>query len=676
MSRFIRFIIGVVGLLLCIAPLHAADMQITLQQVLGYGDFAAVDVVGDTLAVATESGTWIHTGSDWHERLHLLGDGVTPVLSVAISPDSKLLAVGVNHYGLTQLWDLPAETLRMTLPSESGVVWTLAFNDASTILALGNTDQPGIQLWDVNTGEKIAVLGEYRYGLASLDFSGDLLAITNDAEIDLWDIPTLTKTATLTTNSIVATAFSPDGTLLATGHTDGSIRYWDMQTLTAVYAFSAHSYRIYDMAFSPDGETLVTSGTDYETWPNPQNLRIWKVKSKQRLLDFENKVRLQSLAFSDNTLIAVDFDNLYIWDTADFTQPTIIRPGHLGYLETNFSFSADGSMIVAPQAETRCATDQVWTVLKVWDTTTGEEKTCLEPHDDVWMYSLPPASLGFFSPTSPGVVWGQSSFIESWDVEQNAPQWLEDIAGFYDLNSLTISPDGKWIAYADYSNIYILDAVSHAVQKTLPSDLYSTTKMQFNADNSLLAAVNTEGRVWVWDMTTGEQIISIPDSEHYVTDADLLFDDNPSLLMMVGHEFDKLVKIIDLQTGEVVDTITGSSDAAYSPKRNLLVWGADQRIMGRDLASSQSDYVFARGDAIIGQLAFSPDDQLLAVAAGSTAGELYSCNGLRLWDVDTQTQTASVDMPSCVFELLFSPDGSLLANSDISGTIKIWKITR
>ncbi|MFE7365911.1 WD40 repeat domain-containing protein, partial [[Kitasatospora] papulosa] len=62
---------------------------------------------------------------------------------------------------------------------------------------------------------------------------------------------------------VTAVAFSPDGTLLATGSNDQTARLWDTATRTPVGPpLTSHSGRVKAVAFSPDGSILATGSRD------------------------------------------------------------------------------------------------------------------------------------------------------------------------------------------------------------------------------------------------------------------------------------------------------------------------------------------------------------------------------------------------------------------------------
>ena len=60
-----------------------------------------------------------------------------------------------------------------------------------------------------------------------------------------------------------AAAFSPDGTVLATGGDSGAVRFWDASTgLESAPDIATVAGWVLDLAWTPSGTTLVSSGTD------------------------------------------------------------------------------------------------------------------------------------------------------------------------------------------------------------------------------------------------------------------------------------------------------------------------------------------------------------------------------------------------------------------------------
>jgi WD40 repeat protein len=69
-------------------------------------------------------------------------------------------------------------------------------------------------------------------------------------------------------------AFSPDGAMLASGHSDSVIRLWSMDSGRMTGELTEHERAIRKLAFSPDGRTLLSASSD-------ETIRVWSVNQKR-----------------------------------------------------------------------------------------------------------------------------------------------------------------------------------------------------------------------------------------------------------------------------------------------------------------------------------------------------------------------------------------------------------
>ena len=69
-------------------------------------------------------------------------------------------------------------------------------------------------------------------------------------------------------NRVYDLAFSRDGTRLATGCSDNTIRIWDIATGQDVCELRGHQAYVHAVAFSPDGTRLASASGD-------STVRIW-----------------------------------------------------------------------------------------------------------------------------------------------------------------------------------------------------------------------------------------------------------------------------------------------------------------------------------------------------------------------------------------------------------------
>ena len=163
--------------------------------------------------------------------------------ALAFSPDGKRLA-GIAHGWTGRLWDINARTeiaeLSFTLPSKPGVLG-IAFSPRGDIIA--GAQRGEIVLWNATSGKTLMSLPqpEENQNPVALGFSPCGRYFVSGSwwqeglkqmPIRLWEVATGENIVTFHghTTDVQCIAYSPDGTLMATGGHDGIILLWDVRT--------------------------------------------------------------------------------------------------------------------------------------------------------------------------------------------------------------------------------------------------------------------------------------------------------------------------------------------------------------------------------------------------------------------------------------------------------------
>ena len=160
------------------------------------------------------------------------------------------------HDNSLQLWDIETGEKLKTFTGHSGGVLTVDFSPSGKYLISGSTDQT-LKLWDIESGKEVRTMTGHTGSINSVSFSADgryVLSSSNDKTLKLWDISTGTEIKTLFghTARVRLSSLSPCGKYALSGSDDGTIRYWNTQTGELVYA-AISTAEGQSMAWTPEG---------------------------------------------------------------------------------------------------------------------------------------------------------------------------------------------------------------------------------------------------------------------------------------------------------------------------------------------------------------------------------------------------------------------------------------
>jgi WD40 repeat protein len=199
-------------------------------------------------------------------------NGKIPV-SIAFSPDERYIANIVEGEEVVEIRDIKTGNLFRRITSSRPL--SICFSHNGKILAQGSKDHT-IKLWDVSSGKLSKKLSGHTSGITSLSFSSDgryLASGSDDNYFKLWQVNTGKILWSVFSpgffDNIVA--FSPDDKYVALASKpsgiigeENLIILVESSTGKIIRSFNEHYYGVNSISFSSDG-SLIASGNDDKT---------------------------------------------------------------------------------------------------------------------------------------------------------------------------------------------------------------------------------------------------------------------------------------------------------------------------------------------------------------------------------------------------------------------------
>jgi WD40 repeat protein len=507
--------------------------------------------------------------------------------------------------------------------------------------------------------------------LLSVAFSPDgsrLAAGGGDGSVRVWDVASGQEVLTLhgvASRAKLPVAFSPDGARLAAAG-EGWVRVWDLASgQEEARTLSGQADRFHSLAFSPDGSRLATAAG--EGW-----VRVWDLASGQEVLTLSGQAdRFQSVAFSPDgsRLAAAGTDGVVrVWDLATGQEARTLR-GHTGTVRS-VAFSPDGARLASSYGE----------AVRVWDLATGQESlTIMGNAGEVVSVAFSPdgarlAAAGVRATRVGEVITSDGERFPSvapvgsvrvWDVATG--QEALNLRGHTGpVVSVAFSPDGARLASAGTDgSVRVWDVATGREALNLRGHTGRVSSVVFSPDGARLASGGEDGWVRVWDPATGREALNL--KAHTGPVVSVAFSPDGARLASGGGDG---VRVWNLATGQEALTLEGrfgfTRAVAFSPDgARLSSAGPKGAVRVWDLATGR-EALTLRGHTDTGKgVAFSPDGARRA--AGGEDGSV------RVWDVATGQDALTLrGHTGRVSSLAFSPDGARLASGGEDGAVRVW----
>ena len=651
---------------------------------------------GTQIAVGSNIGVWLYDLKTGKEITMFPG----MCQSIAFSPDGRFIANGGGRFGSggrfrgteLQLWEIATgQQVSSTdaLPPASAIRFS---EDGKTLLSLGNWGD-SIGTLDVETGKGNVKNIEDRKKIKSRHFpepyalTDDKFAVGDeDGKIELWDTTTGKRISTLIgppgkiqqvenqnlpflllegDNDVLALEFSPDGTLLASGSKDKTVRLFDTTRRNKLITLRKHTDWTNVLAFSPDGKMLATGSTD-------KTVLLWDTTTGERLATLTGHINgITALTFSfDSSMLASGSTDgaVRFWNTETGTLLPPHITGHTEWVRAA-TFFKDSTTLVSVAFNG---------VINFWDLKTAQkiDRQLTMYRDFLWTLAFSSDGTKFASVGAKGSILFEAGLGISTSqpmsdqlirlTDTNTGGELAALrstslpaafSGLYSNSNLTFSPDGKMIAIDDFGKIRVWNTETGSFLDIPLSDRASVNQngalifqpnvdvpqisaLVFSPDGKKLVSGTRDGRVQMWNVETGVEL-----APFFARQAP---DDGRK------KEPGKLSVPVSYQDG-----ITA---LAFSPNGALLAVGSYKRtrLLGSHKQSRLKEILHG-----VETLVFSPDSTMFVTGLRN--------GGIELWNLATGDKLRTLDGHSApVGTLVFSPDGKTLVSTGQDGTILVW----
>ena len=533
------------------------------------------------------------------------------VLSVAFSPDGKLLATG-DTKGEIRLRKVADGQQLLLCQGHKNWIPCLAFNPDGSILASSSTDYT-VKLWNIQTGQCLNTLQEHNDEVWSISFSpdGNLLAsASDDRTIKLWNVRTSECVRTFQghTSWVASVTFSPDGQTLASGSGDRTIRLWNIYTSQCLKTFQGHQNATRLIAFSPDGQTLASGSEDH-------TLKLWNINTGECLKTFQgHSNEVYSVAFSpqEDLLASGSHDQtVRLWDINTGKCLKTLH-GHSSWVYS-VAFSPQGDLLASGSYD---QTARLWNV---------SNDKCLKTFQG---YTAQILSVVFSSDGQTLASGSHDSSVRLWNI--NTGECLKTLNGHRALVwSVAFSYEGQTLASGgEDQKIMLWDASTGKVLRTLEGHRSAVWAVAFSPQGTMLASGALDKKIKLWDVSTGNCRRTLEKHSTWVWA--VAFSPNGELLASTSP--DGTLRLWSVSTGECLKTLLGNvgwlHSLTFSPdSRTIATSSQDNTIKLWDLHTGKCLKNLQGHTGRVWSIAFSPNNSTLASGSEDET--------IRLWNVTT-----------------------------------------
>ncbi|MEI7987853.1 MAG: WD40 repeat domain-containing protein [Chloroflexota bacterium] len=606
---------------------------------------------GKTLVVATALGLYFYDTTSWSERF--VDTSGQSMYIVTFSPDGTMLAIGESNGGivLRQVSDGKLVREMGTTPDDrhKNTVTSLAFSPDGQNLISGSDDLT-VRFWKVSDGSLAQKIEEFfSTRINSIAFSPDksTIAIATqypDNKIYLWKMgeDKASKVLAEHKHSVYDVAFSPDGSLLASGSLDGSIRVWKVGDGSVDKVLIAQN--------QPAGVPTPIPTID----PNYSPEMKKSIEDAQKIQEENKMPYVFSVAFSPDgqTVAGGYFDNVIrLWKISDGSLFKTLEGSKSMVFDV--TYSPDGTAIAARSVDG---------FVRIWQASEGALLKAID-----FGYAISTLAI---SPDGNNLAIGGEAYQVIIKKLSDASVVMDQTPHVNRVTSVTYSSDGKLFADASIDGVIVTWNLADGKVKYIFPVMGPIYSVAISPDNQILAAATGDNinSIALWNLSDGK-VRSVLKG-HTAPASVVAFSADGTMLVSAGE--DSSVRLWFVQDGKQLKVLEGQKDvinsAAFSPNGELLATGSlDNTVQFYKMPSGEVDKTI-KLLLSTSTVAFSKDGNLLAVGLSDGSVAIYKYN-------------ENIDSPYVVLDgnkeevtsIIFTQDGKIITGGR-DGTIRFWTL--
>lgn len=486
----------------------------------------------------------------------------------------------------------------------------------------------------------------------------------SDGAVMIWPLitpdgaPRPPRTWTGHTDAVNALAFTPDGRTLLSASDDGAVLVWSMRDGTVRYRLEGHLGKVNSIAVSPDGLKALSAGED-------ALLIYWNLENGAEIRRFSgHRGPVSDVAFEAEGRFFVsgsDDGSLILWQPEDgeIVWRAEVNEGGINTVayepSGNFIASGGDDMIV-----------------RLWSAADGEMLREMGIgqiiHTD-WISEVE------FTPDGRRLISAaEDNKVVVWDFITGAD--LTRLRGHRaQINGMAIAPNGVNILTTSVDRTirqWDRDNGGESGRFSLSTQKSDVSSIVYNHADQHIYAVNDEGSIFEWDTENLKQVRLFRPGDQPVIS--LVFSaDGTQGASVTGSR--KEIVVWNVESGEIWSTISAHSEfTTFNPTG--LAFTSDNRY----LLAAESDFIIRLYDLETGEALRRFEkhtDEVVSLTVHPEGREFVSGSwdsSIILWDQESGEIIRIMSHSDSIQKVVYSPDGQHLLSASWDNSMRLWRL--